>query len=150
PGAERIARALHDEGRAAKILEMGSAQSVRRSRRMERIAKANKAGDATGSMQFIRHHGGDARAKRLASDQQPAWPDGTTNGGAVLAQQRLGARRRLALARAPRRHVGEFEAGRAYALLRELARHRVHPVGVHWRARAVREEQRKARIGRTG
>ncbi len=67
--AERIALALHDQRRAAQILQMRGAQVLRFVRRMERVAEAHQPVDQVAGEQLIGGEAGDASAHRLAADE---------------------------------------------------------------------------------
>ena len=65
---------------------------------MERIAEAQQPGDLAGGVQLVGDHAGDAAAHRLAADDELALGGEVGDCRAVFGIERLGARRRLALA----------------------------------------------------
>ena len=68
--AERVALALHDQRRAAQLLQMRRAQVLRLARRMERVAEAHQPVDHAAREQLVGGEAGDAAAHRLAADEQ--------------------------------------------------------------------------------
>src|SRR5216683_2358956 len=68
--AERVARALHDEGRRLHLRKMSGSQLLWFAGRVEGVTETQQAGDAAGGMEIVGDHAGDPSAHRLAADDQ--------------------------------------------------------------------------------